>query len=81
MEEITLSNAVPGARYRIQSIRDEARLTNRLSSMGLLQGSSLEVCQNNPKQPVLVFARDTLVAIGREESKKIMLGGADNGCL
>ena len=29
------------------------------------------------KQPVLLFARDTLVAIGREESKKIMVGGAD----
>lgn len=81
MEEIALSSAAPGSRYRIQSIKDEARLVNRLSSMGLLQSSALEVCQNNPKQLVLVFARDTLVAIGREESKKIMVGGADNGNL
>ena len=69
MEDITLSDAAPGKRYTIREIKDEARLVNRLSSMGLVRGSVLEVCQNLKKQPVLVFARDTLVAIGREESK------------
>ena len=33
--------------------------------------------QLRKKQAVLIFARDTLVAIGREESKKIMVGVAD----
>ncbi len=77
MGTITLSDAAPGKRYCIQEIKDEARLVNRLSSMGLLRGSLLEVCQNRPRQPVLIFARDTLVAIGREESKKILVGGAN----
>ena len=76
MGNITLSDAAPGGRYTIREIRDEARLVNRLSSMGLVCGSPLEVCQNLARQPVLVFARDTLVAIGREESKKIVVGGA-----
>lgn len=77
MEKLTLSDAAPGKRYVIRDIRDEARLVNRLSSMGLVCGSTLEVCQNLKKQPVLVFARDTLVAIGREESKKILIGGSE----
>ena len=78
MEPLTLSDAAPGKRYFIRDIKDEARLVNRLSSMGLVCGSPLEVCQNRPKQPVLVFARDTLVAIGREESRKIRVtGGAE----
>lgn len=77
MEKRTLSDAVPGRRYTVCEIKDEARLVNRLSSMGLLCGSTLEVCQNNKKQPVLLFARDTLIAIGREESKKILVGGAE----
>lgn len=77
MEDITLSDAAPSKRYTIRAIKDETRLVNRLSSMGLVCGSTLEVCQNLKKQPVLVFARDTLVAIGREESKKILLGGAE----
>lgn len=78
MKGITLSESTPGSRYSIVDIKDEARLVNRLSSMGLMCGSSIEVCQNNKKQPVLIFARDTLVAIGREESKKIIVGGPLN---
>ena len=77
MNTSTLSDAQPGKRYRILKIKEENRLVNRLSSMGLLCGSTVEVCQNYKKQPILLFARDTLVAIGREESKKIMVGGAD----
>ena len=75
MEKLTLSQTTPGKSYQILEIRDEARLTGRLSSMGVMCGSKIEVCQNRPKQPVLIFARDTLVAIGREESKKITVGG------
>ena len=81
MKTITLSEAKPGRHYRIRDIKDEARLTNRLSSMGLLCGSPLEICQNNKKQPVLVYARDTLIAIGREESKKIIVGGTEDASL
>ena len=76
MNAVTLSDATPGSRYCILEIKEETRLVNRLSSMGLLCGSMIEICQNHKKQPVLLFARDTLIAIGREESKKIMVGGA-----
>ena len=49
--------------------------------MGLLCGSQIDICQNYKKQPVLLFARDTLIAIGREETKKIILGGSEHdGC-
>lgn len=78
MQKYTLSETKPGKRYVVKEIKDEARLVNRLSSMGLLCGSTIDVCQNNCKQPVLIFTRDTLVAIGREESKKIMVGGSAN---
>lgn len=76
MNAVTLSDATPGSRYCILEIKEESSLVNRLSSMGLLCGSMIEICQNHKKQPVLLFARDTLIAIGREESKKIMVGGA-----
>lgn len=76
MHSITLSNAQPGNQYRILEIKKENRLENRLSSMGLLCGSTIEVCQNSKKQPVLIFVRDTLVAIGRKESEKIIVGGS-----
>ena len=78
MEKLMLSEARPGTTYSVLEIKDEVRLINRLASMGILCGSYLEICQNNKKQPVLVFVRDTLVAIGREESKKIFIGGSGN---
>lgn len=78
MEKIALSGATPGKSYVVEEIKDEARLVNRLSSMGLMCGSRFEVCQNHKKQPVLIFNRDTLLAIGRKESEKIMVGGCQN---
>ncbi len=78
MDKMTLSEAKPGKKYTVEEIKDEARLVNRLSSMGLMCGSTFEVCQNRRKQPVLIFTRDTLVAIGRKESEKITVGGCEN---
>jgi ferrous iron transport protein A len=75
MEKRTLSDAIPGNSYFIQKIKDEIRLNNRLSSMGILPGTQIEICQNNKKQPVLFFANDTLIAISRKECKKIEIGG------
>lgn len=78
MKQMTLSETIPGKRYFVKKIKDEARLLNRLSSMGVMCGSQVEVCQNYKKQPVLIFVRDTLVAIGRGESEKIFVGGLEN---
>lgn len=78
MNKITLSESQPGKKYLVLEIKDESRLMNRLSSMGLTCGSPIEICQNHRKQPVLIFARDTLLAIGRGESEKIMVGGVEN---
>ena len=50
MNAIALSDATAGSRYCICEIKEENRLVNRLSSMGLLCGSTIEVCQNHKKQ-------------------------------
>lgn len=78
MENIMLSDAIPGKIYYVREIKDETRLNNRLSSMGILTGTKIEICQNHKKQPLLLFARDTLVAIGRTECSKIIIGGETN---
>ena len=79
MKEITLSEAVATKNYTVAKIEDEDRLVNRLSSMGIICGSEIKVCLYNKKQPVLIFVRDTLVAIGRSESEKIRVGSVGNG--
>lgn len=68
MNAIALSDATAGIRYCILEIKEENRLVNRLSSMGLLCGSTIEVCQNHEKQPVLIFV---LLATQNPKNAKI----------
>ena len=51
MEKLMLSEARPGTTYSVLEIKEETRLINRLSSMGILCGSRLEICQNNKNNP------------------------------
>jgi ferrous iron transport protein A len=39
--------------------------------MGITVGSTLEIIRNEKKQPMLLFCRDTMVAINRKECEKI----------
>jgi ferrous iron transport protein A len=41
--------------------------------MGITGGSTLEVIRNENKQPMLLFCRDTMVAINRKECEKIFV--------
>lgn len=68
-----LSIAKKGEKGKIASINGEPRFLSRITSIGLTIGSVVEVIQNQRKRPVLVFGRDTMIAINRNECEKIML--------
>lgn len=44
---------------------------SRARAMGLVKGSILHVVRNQKKMPVLIYTRDTLIAVHREEAKKM----------
>ena len=46
---------------------------SRITSIGLTIGSRIEVIQNPKKQPVLLYNRDTMVALNKNEAEKIMV--------
>lgn len=68
-----LSAAKAGERGRIVSIDGDARFLSRITSIGLIIGSVVEVVRNQKRRPVLVYGRDTMIAINRRECEKIML--------
>lgn len=68
-----LSDSKRGQTGKIHTISGETRFLNRIISIGLTIGSELEVIQNNRKQPILVFGRDTIIAINRNEGERIVL--------
>lgn len=68
-----LSALNKGERGRIAAIDGDARFLSRITSIGITRGSVVEVLQNQKKHPVLIYGRDTMIAINRSECKKIMV--------
>ena len=56
----------------IKSIQGDNRFISRVSSMGLTNGSEIQVVQNGFGMPMLLYSHDTLIAISKKEAKKIM---------
>lgn len=68
-----LSELPEGAKGRITAIQGNAHFQSRITSIGLTVGSQIEVIQNPKKQPILIYGRDTMLAINKMESDKIMV--------
>lgn len=70
-----LSAAKNGEKGKIVTIEGNIRFLSRITSIGLTIGSVIEVIQNQKGRPLLVYGRDTMIAINRNECEKIMLEG------
>lgn len=51
----------------IASINGDARFVSRITSIGLTPGCSVTVIKNEKCRPLLVFSRDTMIALNRAE--------------
>lgn len=69
----TLDNIAAGAQVRIARVDGDVRLLTRLSSVGLVPGATVHVERNDRNRPVLVFERDTRLAINRQECARIQV--------
>jgi len=52
-------------------IHGDSRFISRIISIGLTPNSSFTVLQNDGRSPVLVYCRDTIIAINRKECAQI----------
>ncbi len=57
--------------YILLDTGDDAHFRRRASSMGLVADTQIHVVRNQKKMPVLIFARDTLIALNRKDSERI----------
>ncbi len=62
-----LSKANEGFIGVIRNVNGDYRLISRVTSIGLTEGCSIEVMRNEKKQPILIYSRDSLIAINRKE--------------
>jgi Fur family ferric uptake transcriptional regulator len=68
-----LAMAPQGERLRVVRFLGGKTMQRRLISMGLSQGSEVEVLNNNGGGPVLVAVKGTRLAVGRGVAHKILL--------
>ncbi|MBU9728876.1 FeoA family protein [Diplocloster modestus] len=70
-----LSEAKNGEQGVISDIQGDTRFLSRVTSIGLTLGCPVTVLQNEKKRPILIYSRDSMVALNREECDKIRIGG------
>ena len=51
----------------ITRINGDSRFVSRITSIGLTPGCSVTVIKNEKRRPLLVFSRDTMIALNRAE--------------
>lgn len=62
---MNLSTAAAGSQVRVTNLGGDMQQLSRLASVGVIPGSVLQVRRNDRRRPLLVFSRDTLLALGR----------------
>ncbi len=63
----------------ISAVNGELRFVSRITSIGLTPGCSVTVIKNEKHRPLLVYSRDTMIALNRSECEWIEVEEADKG--
>ena len=66
-----LSSMRVGQTAKINMLRGGSRFIGRATAMGFTPATQITMLQNIGNGPILVFLRDTQVALGRGEAQKI----------
>lgn len=56
---------------RIRTLGDDRHFLNRITSIGLIEGTDFQVLRNDKKMPLLVYTRETLLALNRPDCERI----------
>ncbi len=66
-----LSDVTEQQTVRICGIDGDTRFLTRIISIGMTVGGVLKIVHNQKRQPLLVYSRNTLIAVNRRESERI----------
>lgn len=58
---------------RIKGLKGDTRFISRITSVGLTLGAEVEIMRNKGKYPLLVYTRDSMLAINRKEAANILV--------
>lgn len=69
----SLNELTEGKSAIISELKGEGRFLNRIVSIGLTPGCRVEVVQNRKNRPLLVYSRDTMIALNHKECKNVYI--------
>lgn len=73
-----LSDAVAGKSYTIEKIRGEDSFLRRITSIGLTPGCKIKVLKNEKNRPLLIYNRDSMIALNKANCENIRIGKVKN---
>ncbi len=62
-----LNELKQGSSAKIRKLSGDQRFISRITSIGLTPGCNVKIVRNDKSRPVLVFSRDTMIALNRKE--------------
>ena len=66
-----LSTLKEKTKGKVVEIIGDTHFQSRIISIGITVGSDVEVIQNYKKQPILIYCRDTMIAVNKIEAESI----------
>ena len=57
----------------ISELKGDARFISRITSIGLTPGCRVSIIKNDRNRPVLLYSRDTMIAVNRKECAGILV--------
>ena len=56
---------------KIISVSGDEHLMNRITSIGITEGTRFQTVRNDRKMPVLIYLRETLISLNRADAARI----------
>ena len=57
----------------IASVNGDTRFVSRITSIGITPGCKITIVKNEKHRPLLVYSRDTMIALNRKECENIIV--------
>ena len=63
----------------VASVNGDTRFVSRITSIGITPGCKITIIKNEKHRPLLVYSRDTMIALNRSECENICVSPLAGG--
>lgn len=66
-----LTETTADTQGQITAVSGDDRFMKRITSIGITEGTRFQTVKNDKKMPVLIYLRETLIALNRADAERI----------